>query len=205
MSDTLTLAKRDQLGSRASQRLRAAGQLPVVLYGHKEAVEHLTASTPEVRKAVAHHAQMVNLTGDASGQALVKAVQWDTFHRELLHVDLQRVDASEKVTATIVLELKGEASGAGVIEQTIASVEVEGPANKMPEVLHVDISKLQLGDNATLADILDLPAGVKPVAEASTVVAHCVRPADAPDMDSVAASGESPEVISKGGGEEAEG
>lgn len=208
MSDTLTLTKREALGTRASQRLRADGQLPVVLYGHKEAVEHLTAPAADVRKAVAHHAQMVNLTGDASGQAMVQDVQWDTFHRELLHLDLLRVDAKETVETDVVVVLKGDAVGVkegGVIEQQLDTLKIAGPASDLPEELVVDISAVGIGAHVSASDVTGLPASVSLVTPGDTVIASCVPPAGEPSLDSVATSAESPEVISKGSEEAAEG
>lgn len=207
MSDTLSVATRENLGSRASQRLRAEGVVPAVLYGHKEDALSLAVPAEQVRKALGHNAKVVNLDGAASGQAVIQAIQWDTFHRHLLHIDLLRVDAGEKVHVNVPLELKGEAPGSnegGVVELMIHSIDLEAAPASIPEVLHVSVEDLHLGGSLTAGQITDLPEGAELQTPADTVVAHCVPPAGAPALDSVAEEAGSPEVIGKGGdGEEA--
>ena len=207
MSDTLQVDARKELGSRSSRRLRAEGVVPAVLYGHKEEPVSLAVQSDEIRKALKHNAKVVDLQGAASGQALVQALQWDTFHRHLLHVDLLRVDATERVHISVQIELKGDAAGSnegGVVEQTLMHAEVEAPPASIPEVLHVSVEDLHLGGSLTAGQITDLPEGAELQTPADTVVAHCVPPAGAPALDSVAEEAGSPEVIGKGGdGEEA--
>lgn len=201
MSDTLTATKRDACGSLASRKLRAAGSVPAVLYGHKEAAESLAVSERELRKALAHKAKVVQLAGDASGQAIVQAVQWDTFHRELLHLDLLRVSKGEKVHTTVPVELRGVARGAeegGVVSAVHDHVEVEATPANIPEVLYVDVSGLGIGESATVADLSEVPDGCTVLTPPERVLANCSPPASEPELDDVAAPAESPEVISSG-------
>lgn len=198
MSDTLTASLREATGTRASQKLRAEGIVPAVLYGHKETPVSLGLPARELRKALAHKAKVVNLAGEASGQAVVQAIQWDTFHRHLLHIDLLRVSKGEKVTVTVSIELKGESPGAldgGVITTALDHVEIEAAPASIPEVLHLDISGLLLGENMTVAQITDLPDGATLLTDADTVLLQCVPPAGEPALDGVAEEGGDPEVI----------
>lgn len=200
MSDTLSAARREKTGTRASIKLRAEGLVPAVLYGHKETPESLSLKAAEVRKSLAHKAKVVNLAGDASGQAIVQAVQWDTFHRHLLHIDLLRVDAGERVHVTVPLEMKGDAAGAaegGVVTVIVDHLELEAAPASIPEVLHLDITNLHLGGALHAGEITDLPEGAKLLTDADTVVVNCVPPAGAPALDDVADSGAEPEVVSK--------
>lgn len=198
MSDTLTATRRETTGSRASQKLRAEGIVPAVLYGHKEASVSLSLHAKELRKALAHKAKVVQLTGDVDDQAVVQAIQWDTFHRHLLHIDLLRVSKGEKVTVTVPVELKGEAPGAiagGVLTVVRDHVEIEAAPASIPEVLHVDVSVLQIGETLTVGAIFDLPEGATLLTEAERVIVNCVPPASGPDLDGVAEDGGEPEVL----------
>lgn len=198
MSDTLTATSRTTTGSRASHKLRLAGQVPAVLYGHKEKPEIFSLPAKELRKALAHKAKVIQLEGDASGQAVVQALQWDVFHRYLLHIDLLRVSKGEKVTVTIPIETKGEAKGVdegGVVSMVRDNVDIEAAPINIPEVLHVNITELEIGGNITAADIIDMPEGATLVTEPERVIVTCVPPAGAPKLDDVAAGEESPEVI----------
>ena len=160
----------------------------------------LAVQSDEIRKALKHNAKVVDLQGAASGQALVQALQWDTFHRHLLHVDLLRVDATERVHISVQIELKGDAAGSnegGVVEQTLMHAEVEAPPASIPEVLYLDITELHLGGSLSADSITGLPDGAKLLTSGDTMVVHCVQPAGAPALDSVAAEETSPEVIGK--------
>lgn len=201
MADTLQVDPREKLGSRNSIRLRSEGKVPAVLYGHKEAPVNLAVAERQLRKALQHNAKVVELTGAASGQAIVQDLQWDTFHRDLLHLDLLRVDAGERVSVSVPVALKGDAPGVdegGVVEQTLMQIEIETIPSRMPEVLHLDATKLHLGGALNAGDIFDIPEGATLVTPADEMVAHCVQPAGEPSLEeSVAADGASPEVIGK--------
>lgn len=198
MSDTLQVELREAIGSRSSQRLRASGKLPATLYGHKEDAVSLTLSTKEMRKALSLRVKVVNLSGAAEGQALVQDVQWDTFHRDVLHIDFLRVSAGEKVHVTVPVELKGEAVGSrdgGVVEQLMQTVELEAAPANIPEVLHLNIETLDLGGTITASQISDLPEGAELVTDQNAVVVRCVKAAGEPSVDAVAEEAGQPEVI----------
>lgn len=205
MSDVLEVTAREALGSRHSRRLREVGKLPAVLYGHGEEAVSLVVSSDQLRSVLRHGGKIVELQGAIAGQALVQDTQWDTFGSHLLHVDLMRVDAGEKLHVEIEVELKGEAVGqreGGMIEQVLRTVEVEAAPASVPEKLHVDITELHLGGAMTAGQITDMPEGAKLLTAPDAMVVHCVAPAGEPDLDSVAGGEGEPEVI---GGKKDEG
>src|SRR5829696_3658519 len=156
MSDTLKAESRTTFGKRNNVRLRRAGRLPAVLYGHGEANVSLTLAADQVEASLRHGAKVVDLDGAASGKALLQNVQWDTFYHHVLHVDLLRVMAGEKVTIEVPIELRGEAPGVrdgGVIEQVVHSIEIECPLDVIPEKLHISIKNLQIDGHLTAKDI----------------------------------------------------
>ena len=209
MANLLKVEQRKQFGKRHNRRMRDDGKLPAVLYGHGEEVVSLALSADELEASVRHGAKVVELSGAANGKALLQDVQWDTFFHHVLHVDLLRVRAGEKVTVEVPIELRGESPGAndgGVVEQLIHSVEIEVPLDLVPEKLHVSIKNLQVGGTILIKDIIDLPAGATVSVDADEVVVHCELPvaADEEAAEEVAGAGE-PEVISKGKDDEEEG
>src|SRR4029079_9932300 len=98
MAETLKAKKRKSFGKRNNERLRRAGRLPAVLYGHGEESVSLTLASDQVESSLRHGAKVVDLNGDAEGKALLQDVQWDVFYHQVLHVDLLRVRAGENVT-----------------------------------------------------------------------------------------------------------
>jgi large subunit ribosomal protein L25 len=200
MSDTLQVEARSAVGSRNSHRLRQSGQIPAILYGHKEPSVSLSVRVDQLRKALKHNAKVVNLVGAATGQALVQDLQWDTFHRDLLHLDLLRVDAGERVHLKVAVELRGDSPGeveGGMLERVMTHVDVEASPANLPELLHVDVSDLHLGGSLSVADIVDLPAGAKVLTGAKEMIVHCVAPSGSPSQDSVAAAAAEPQLVAK--------
>lgn len=209
MANLLHVEPRSELGKRNNQRLRGAGKLPAVLYGHGEPVLSLMLTADEFEGALRHGAKVVDLDGAASGKALLQEVQWDTFFHQVLHVDLLRVVAGEKVTVEVEIELKGESPGTrdgGILEHMVHSVEIEVPLDAVPEKLHININQLEIGKSLLIKDILDLPPGATVLADEDEVVVHCAVPvAEEEEGAEEEAAGVEPEVIGKGKEDEEEG
>ena len=207
MSDLLHVHERKGRGKRDNVRLRREGRLPAVLYGHGEEPVALTLASDELEASLRHGAKVLDLEGAASGKALLHDVQWDTFFQHVLHVDLLRVMAGEKVTIDVPIELRGEAPGVlngGIIEQILHSVEIEVPLDVVPERLHLNVNRLNIGGELTVKDIVDVPPGATVLVDADEIIVHCIMPAAELEEAAEAAVAE-PEVIGKGKEEEEEG
>ncbi len=97
MADVLDVEKREQVGSSASQKLRKAGRVPAVLYGHGEGTEHISIPATQVKSLLRHHSKTVELAGAIKETALVSDVHWDPLGIDVLHLDLIRVNLKELV------------------------------------------------------------------------------------------------------------
>jgi large subunit ribosomal protein L25 len=206
MSEQLHVEPRKIFGKRNNDRLRRSGKLPAVLYGHGEEPVSLAIPADKFEASLRHGAKVVDLDGAASGKALLQDVQWDTFFQHVLHVDLLRVRAGEKVTVEVPIELKGEAPGVnegGLIEQVVHSIEIEVALDLIPDKLHISIKDLQIEGHKTVKDIYDLPAGAELQCDDDLLVVHCVKPAVEEEEPAVEEAGAAePEVIAKGKAEE---
>jgi large subunit ribosomal protein L25 len=208
MADTLNVKRRDKLGSANNRRLRKTGLVPAILYGHGEANVNLTVSGGEVLAVVRHGGKLVRLGGDAGDHALIRAVQWDVWGKDVLHVDLLRVSEKDKVKTKVTVELKGTAVGTtegGVVEHVMHEVEIECPAMSIPDKLVLNVTDLHL-DAALFAKDIPLPEGARVVTDGDTLIVHCVTPhieeEVAPAAADAAAAAE-PEVIGQKEREEA--
>jgi large subunit ribosomal protein L25 len=146
---------------------------------------------------------VVDLEGAVTEKAFVSELQWDAFGRDVLHVDLARVSADERVTVEVTVELKGLAEGVtagGIVEHVTHTVEVECPVVAIPQKVILRINELKL-DGHLNADRIELPEGVTLVTDADTVIVTCAKPKE---MVEGAAPGETaePEVIGRKAGEE---
>ncbi len=197
MAEQITAELRDQTGKHRVRRMRAAGKLPAVLYGHGEEVVSLALPADQVAAALRHGSRLVELTGAVAQNALLHDLQWDPYGVHVLHVDLMRVDVTERIEVTVAVELRGEAPGlkaGGVVEQLLHEVEIETQVTAIPDRLHVSINHLELEQELTAGDIEDLPAGAKLITSADQVVVQCVQPAEEVEVEAAEGAAE-PEVI----------
>ena len=207
MSELLKVESRKSRGKRNNERLRRSGRLPAILYGHGEEAVSLTLAADQVQASLRHGAKVVDLDGDATGKALLQDVQWDVFCQQVLHVDLLRVRAGEKVKIDVPVELRGEAIGVrdgGVIEQFIHSIEIEVALDVIPDKLHLNIKNLGVDGHLTAKDIFDLPPGATILSDEDAMIVHCVLPASEEEIEAAEAAAAEPEVIGKGKDDEEE-
>lgn len=199
MPEVLNVELRSTRGKRHARRQRNHGTIPAVLYGHGQENLSLTISSDELTAAVRHGSRLVELKGSANETALIREMQWDVFGLELLHVDLARVSADERIEVTVTVELRGEAPGVkdgGVVQQPVHELRIECPAIAIPEKLSLSINHLGLKQSLTVAD-LKLPEGVTVLEEADTIVAQCVEAVDEDLEAATPTEGAEPELIGR--------
>ena len=178
MAENLNVKRREKLGGGNNRRLRQTCNVPAVLYGHGEASIALTIESTAIMNVIRHGHNLVRLQGDVSEGAFIKAVQWDTYGKGVVHIDLLRVSDTEKVRTTVAVELKGTAVGlseGGIIEFVLHELEIECPAAAVPEKLIVNVNDLHLG-KAIHAKEVSLPEGAKVLDDPDLVVVHCIAP-----------------------------
>lgn len=205
MTDVLNVQIREQTGTNAVKKVRKAGFTPAVLYGHGQESMSLSIPKDELQAAIRHGSQLVELDGAVQDSALIREVQWDTFGYEVVHFDLIRVRAGEKVEVSVALSVRGEAPGikdGGVVEIPLHEIAIECPAGSIPSEIKININNLELGDSIKVAD-LELPEGASVITDSEIVVVQCVEPTVVDEEAAEAVPGE-PEVIGARDDEESE-
>lgn len=205
MSDVLDVATRTQTGTSAAKKFRATGRIPAVLYGHGKPNVHLTVEADQFESAIRHGGKVVDLRGELNEKALIRDVQWNPYGTQVLHFDLARVDAGERVKVTLPIELRGEAPGVkagGVVSLVIHEVEIECPIDVLPEKLELNVKSLELGHALKLSDV-SLPAGARLLDAADAVAVTCGTAKEVVETPTVGEAAE-PEVIGRKPAEEEE-
>src|SRR5256885_3897934 len=197
---TISAKTRSEVGSRANKRLRNAGLLPGVIYGHKEAVVPVTLPRKEIENHLNHGAHVFDVSLDGkSEKVLVKEVQYDHLGIAVIHVDFARVSLDEKVEVTIPIELKGEPKEAegGVLQQVINEIEVECLVTEIPDAIRVNVADMKLKDVLAIKD-LPLPKGVTTKLDPELIVVT-LKEVKEEEIAPAAVEGEAgePEVIGK--------
>jgi len=171
-TETLHAKKREVSGSRACRRLRAEGLVPAILYGRKEEPEPLQIPSEELVETLRRHSRILELrVGRKKESVLVKAVQYDAFGSEIVHVDFVRVAMDEQVTLEVPIVLKGTPKREhAVLQQALDAVEIECLPGDIPESFVTPVGHLQVGEMVRVAQ-LDVPKGVRLLTDPETIVA----------------------------------
>ena len=189
----LAAEPRAETGKGAARRLRAAGRVPAVLYGHGvDQPRPLSLAARDLDRALHTESGMnvlveLNLDG-GTHLAIFKELQRHPLHGTYQHVDLMAVRRGEKVSVMVPVHLTGDAPGVragGVAEQALHQVEVEAEVGRVPQELLADISSLEVGDVLRAGD-LPLPPGVTLLDDPDTVIVSVTAPTVQPE----AAAGE---------------
>lgn len=158
-------------GTSASRRLRRAGRVPAIVYGGTAAAISIDLDHNEIYHALnkeEFHASILDmiLDGGKAQPVLLRSVQWHPYKALVLHVDFQRVDASQAVNTKVPVHyLNAELSPAVKLAgQTI----IHGPSDlditclpaNLPKFVEVDLANMIGGSKLHLSDIT-LPMGVK--------------------------------------------
>ena len=182
-SASLSAETRSETGKGVARKLRSAGRVPAVVYGHAREPQALSLQTRELEKllsSIATGSTVVELTlGSATTKTLIREVQRHPFKKQILHVDFQELVAGEKVTVEIPLVFVGTPEGVrlsgALLEQILHSIEVlVDPAN-IPNHIDVDVTNLAMGHSLHVRE-LTLPVGLEVLSDEDATVCAVVAP-----------------------------
>src|SRR5271156_2307836 len=156
-NDVLAVETRTNIGTTAANSLRKGGRVPGVLFGHGAAPTPISLDAKAFYELLhaggRNHLLDITIDGSTKDTALVREVQRHPISRRVLHADLQRVSATEEISASLPLVPVGVAEGVkndgGVMDLVLHTVDVTGPANALPEHIEVDVTQLSIGDRLT--------------------------------------------------------
>ena len=167
-SDTLAVELRAKTGTTSANALRRRGKAPGILFGHgaaQAAIAFDARAFEELLHAGGRNRLLtIVLDGNARDTALVRDVQRDPISRRVVHADLQRVEATEEISATLPIVTTGVARGVaesgGVLETIIHTIDVIGPANALPDRIEIDVTSLGVHEHISAGDV-KLPPKLK--------------------------------------------
>jgi large subunit ribosomal protein L25 len=177
----LSISPRDPEGSRSTRRLRRSGRVPGILYGGDAEPLAFDVDARELRHALAAHGAVLEVSdGGSPSPAILKSAHYHPVRGDTLHVDLLRVNLDVAIHAVVPLELTGgdDSPGVkegGVLEQITRELNIEALPTMIPESISHDVSRMDINDTITLADIT-MPAGMTLLDELDTTVATLSPP-----------------------------
>ena len=160
--------ERSVQGTGASRRLRNVGKTPGIVYGgsgEPQLIELDHNALFHALKKEAFHSSILDLeVAGKTEKALLRAFQMHPFKPMVLHVDFQRVSATDKIHVKVPLHFMNQETapgvklGHGIVNHIVNDLEVSCLPADLPEFIEVDLSGLKKGTSLHLADV-KLPKG----------------------------------------------
>lgn len=169
---------REQFGKGFARRLRAAGKIPAVIYGHGTEPVHVALPGHQVSLIIRRANALLELDIDGKDQlALVKDVQRDPVRQIIEHIDLLVVKKGEKIQVDVPVVVTGEPFAGTVANLDATSIAVEVEATHIPENVEVSVEGLEEGQHITAADV-KLPKGATLLADPETLIVAIYVPTE---------------------------
>lgn len=174
---------REQFGKGFARRLRAAGKIPAVIYGHGTEPVHVALPGHQVSLIIRRANALLELDIEGKDQlALVKDVQKDPVHQIIEHIDLLVVKKGEKIQVDVPVVVTGEPFAGTVANLDATTLAVEVEATHIPEHVEVSVEGLEEGAQITAADV-KLPKGATLLADPETLIVAVYVPTEEPEAE----------------------
>ncbi len=197
---SLSASVRAETGKGAARKIRQAGSIPAVIYGHGRDPQSLTLNTRDtdkLLKTIAISSTVIELGIDGqTARTLIREVQRHPFKRTITHIDFQELVAGETVSVQIPIVYvgvpEGVRLGGGLLDQILHQLHVEVDPSSIPNHIDVDVSALKVGKSLHVSDLV-LAAGIKVLDEPGTTV--CIVQVPKVAVEAVVDGAAEPEVI----------
>ena len=201
---TLSAEMRSDSGKGVARKLRGAGRVPGIVYGHGREAQSLSVVARDLDKllgSIAVSSTVVELgLGGTTTKTLIREIQRHPFKKMIMHVDFQELVAGEKVIVDLPLVFVGVPEGVrlsgALLEQILHKVEVRVDPSNIPNHIDVDVSHLAMGHSLHIRD-LKLPAGVEVLSEEDATICAVIAPRAAVEAAAAEPGAAEPELIRK--------
>ncbi len=158
---TLKAVARDASGKGVARKLRSKGRVPAVVYGHGDKPLGISVDGHELELLMAatgvNAIVRLELEGQGTQDVLLREVQMHPYRPEVLHLDFFHVHAGERVHVKVPVRLSGIATGVrdsgGVMDQVLYDLDVEVMPDRIPDVIDLDVSALDVGQSLRVGDV----------------------------------------------------
>ena len=160
-SITINGSKRESVGKKASKDLRNAGKVPCVIYGGDKPV-HFSADEISFSKLVYTadaHTVVIAFEDGNKIDAVLQDIQFHPVTDKILHIDFFQLHEGKEINMIIPVRIEGTAPGVrdsgGLLSRNKRKLTVRALPKNLPDFLLADVSKLNLNDSITVADLAD--------------------------------------------------
>ncbi|MEP0321764.1 50S ribosomal protein L25/general stress protein Ctc [Bauldia litoralis] len=181
----LTATVREKVGKGAARAVRRQGLIPAVIYGGKEPPISIALSSRDIYFKLHGGGFMTTVAEiDVNGETirtLPRDFQLDPVTDQPIHVDFVRITAGSTITVEIPVHFANEEAAPGIRRGGVLNVvrhrvELECPADAIPNHIVADLTGLDINDSLHISSI-ELPAGVKVTIDRDFTIATIAAPA----------------------------
>ena len=173
MADILSIAaqKRDRAGKGNARSLRGEGRVPAVIYGEKKDPESISIAINDITKLYNTGRILSTLLDvDIDGKkhrVIARDVQLHPVRDTILHADFLRLGKGAKIAVEVPVKFLNEETcpglkSGGVLNVVRYTVELNCPAENIPEYIDLDLIEASMGDSLHISEVT-LPDGCEPV------------------------------------------
>lgn len=178
---------REEIGKGKTKAIKDKGFIPAVVYADGKSALALKLSYRQLIQLVHHHrieGVVINLNikddkKQKSRPCLIKEIQHDPVHGEIIHVDFNQISLTKAIKVNIPVTVKGESIGVklegGSLEHILWEIEIECLPTSIPKDIEVDVTNLKLGESVHVKDIV-VPQGVKILNDPGAIVITVAAP-----------------------------
>ncbi len=161
---------RTNTGKGFARASRRAGRIPAIIYGDKQDTISIDIEEIEYKKIMTQSgifSRLLDLNIDGkSNIVLTRDIQFHPVSENPLHVDFLRIGKGSTITVSIPVsfineELSPGLKTGGVLNTVRFELELECPADNIPEKIEINLEGLVVGDSIKISTV-NLPDGVKP-------------------------------------------
>ncbi|MEC8099149.1 MAG: 50S ribosomal protein L25/general stress protein Ctc [Pseudomonadota bacterium] len=168
---SITAQKRDRAGKGNARSLRGEGRVPAVIYGEKKDPESISIAINDITKLYKTGRILSTLLDvDIDGKkhrVIARDVQLHPVRDTILHADFLRLGKGAKIAVEVPVRFLNEETcpglkSGGVLNVVRYTVELNCPADNIPEDIELDLIEASMGDSLHISEVT-LPNGCEPV------------------------------------------
>ncbi len=218
MEKVIIQAEKRAVTGKKVKVLRREGKLPAVIYGHGIDPISIALDSRDASRTMAKTSSSTLVTIELDGKqypTLVREKQLDFIRNSLIHVDFLSVSMTEKITASVGVQVIGESpvvkEFGAILVTGLTEIEVECLAADLPENFTVDVSTLtEISSGIYVRDVATLE-NVEILSDLDDMIVVATAPAVEEEEEEEVVDellegeegleseeGEGPEIIEKG-------
>ena len=174
--EKLKLSKREKITSHQARKSRKNGNVPGIMYGKQMGNFLFEIGELELNSVISSTGEFALVNVEIDGvdkKALIKEVQRHPVNKNIIHLDLEEVNANKKITSSIPIKFIGEEligkSGA-VVQKERESIKVSCEPNEIPKSFEIDLRGGSVGSVYKIYD-LEIAPEISVVDDITSVIA----------------------------------